>query len=82
MVEHIEGALYYERMGRNGPVMALVHPNPMDQSCWMLQMAHLSTWYRCIGIDLPGYGRAQGNSRADHERHGASVLGGYRRRDA
>ena len=58
MAPHIEGKLYYERMGRTGPVMAFVHPNPMDQSCWMFQMAHLSTWYRCIAIDIPGYGRS------------------------
>ncbi len=56
MAQHIEGPLYYERMGRKGPVMAFVHPNPMDQSCWIFQMAHLSTWYRCIAIDIPGYG--------------------------
>ena len=58
MAQHIDGPLYYERMGRKGPVMAFVHPNPMDQSCWMFQMAHLSTWYRCIAIDIPGYGRS------------------------
>ena len=58
MAAHIEGPLYYERMGRSGPVMAFVHPNPMDQSCWIFQMAHLSTWYRCIAIDIPGYGRS------------------------
>lgn len=58
MAEHIEGPLYYERMGRTGPIMAFVHPNPMDQSCWIFQMAHLSTWYRCIAIDIPGYGRS------------------------
>ena len=58
MAAHIEGPLYYERMGRSGPVMAFVHPNPMDQSCWMFQMAHMSTWYRCIAIDIPGYGRS------------------------
>ena len=58
MAAHIEGPLYYERMGRTGPVMAFVHPNPMDQSCWIFQMAHLSTWYRCIAIDIPGYGRS------------------------
>ena len=58
MAEHIEGPLYYERMGRTGPVIAFVHPNPMDQSCWIFQMAHLSTWYRCIAIDIPGYGRS------------------------
>jgi pimeloyl-ACP methyl ester carboxylesterase len=58
MAQHIHGPLYYERMGRKGPVIAFVHPNPMDQSCWIFQMAHLSTWYRCIAIDIPGYGRS------------------------
>jgi pimeloyl-ACP methyl ester carboxylesterase len=58
MAQHIDGPLYYERMGRSGPVMAFVHPNPMDQSCWIFQLAHLSTWYRCIAIDIPGYGRS------------------------
>ena len=58
MAEHIDGPLYYERMGRTGPVMAFVHPNPMDQSCWIFQMAQMSTWFRCIAIDVPGYGRS------------------------
>ncbi len=58
MASHIQGPLYYEKMGRTGPVIAFVHPNPMDQSCWIFQMAHLSTWYRCIAIDIPGYGRS------------------------
>ena len=58
MVEHIDGPLYYETMGKSGPVMAFVHPNPMDQSCWIFQMAQMSTWYRCIAIDLPGYGKS------------------------
>ena len=58
MAAHIDGSLYYERMGRTGPAIAFIHPNPMDQSCWIFQMAHLSTWYRCIAIDIPGYGRS------------------------
>ena len=58
MAAHIEGPLYYERMGRVGPVMAFVHPNPMDQSCWIFQAAHVTTWYCCIAIDIPGYGRS------------------------
>ena len=58
MAEHIHGPLYYERMGRTGPVIAFIHPNPMDNACWIFQMAHLSTWYRCIAIDIPGYGRS------------------------
>jgi pimeloyl-ACP methyl ester carboxylesterase len=58
MAEHIQGPLYYERMGRTGPVMAFVHPNPLDQSCWLYQLAHFSTWFRCVAIDIPGYGRS------------------------
>src|SRR5438876_8417491 len=58
MVEHLLGPLYYERIGRKGSSMVFVHANPMDQSSWMYQMAHLSTWYRCMAIDLPGYGRS------------------------
>ena len=58
MANRIHGPLYYERMGRSGPVIAFVHPNPMDQSCWIYQMAHLSSWYRCVAIDIPGYGRS------------------------
>jgi len=58
MASNIDGPLYYERMGRTGPVMAFVHPNPMDQSCWIFQMAQMSTWFRCIAIDVPGYGRS------------------------
>ncbi|MBI2320106.1 MAG: alpha/beta hydrolase, partial [Betaproteobacteria bacterium] len=53
MAQHILGPLYYECTGRAGPAMVFVHPNPMDQSCWMYQMAHLSTWYRCLAIDIP-----------------------------
>lgn len=58
MAPRIQGPLYYERAGRTGPPMAFLHPNPMDQSCWMFQMAHFSTWFRCVSIDLPGYGRS------------------------
>ena len=58
MAQHILGPLYYEQMGRRGPVIAFVHPNPLDHSSWLYQLAHLSTWYRCIAIDLPGYGRS------------------------
>jgi pimeloyl-ACP methyl ester carboxylesterase len=58
MAQNIDGPLYYERMGRIGPVMAFVHPNPMDQSCWIFQLAQMSTWFRCIAMDVPGYGRS------------------------
>ncbi len=50
MADHIDGSLYYETMGKSGPVMAFVHPNPMDQSRRIFQMAQMSTWYRCIAV--------------------------------
>jgi pimeloyl-ACP methyl ester carboxylesterase len=69
MASHIQGQLYYERMGRTGPVMVFIHPNPLDQSCWMYQMSHFSSWYRCVAVDVPGYGRSpradEGLSLAD-----------------
>ncbi|HTE83448.1 MAG TPA: alpha/beta hydrolase [Dehalococcoidia bacterium] len=58
MAPHINGPLNYERLGKEGPAIAFVHPNPMDRDCWIYQMSHLSTWYRCMAIDLPGYGRS------------------------
>ena len=58
MADHIAGPLYVERMGRSGPAMLFIHPNPMDSSCWLYQLAHLSTWFRCAAVDLPGYGRS------------------------
>src|SRR5438132_1178994 len=58
MALHIDGKLAWERLGKHGRPIVFVHPNPMDFSCWLYQMAHLSTWFRCIGIDLPGYGRS------------------------
>src|SRR6266700_6940177 len=33
MAEHIDGPLYYERMGRARPVMAFVHPNFRKNHC-------------------------------------------------
>ncbi len=59
MAERVNGPLYVEQMGPPElPLMVFVHPNPMDNACWIFQMAHLSTWFHCVAIDLPGYGRS------------------------
>lgn len=56
---HIEGPLSSEVLGPSGaPPMVFVHPNPMDSSGWLYQTAHFSTWFRCVAVDLPGYGRS------------------------
>lgn len=54
----IAGPLYTEQLGRNGRPIVFLHPNPADLSIWAYQMAHFSTWFKAIGIDLPGYGRS------------------------
>ena len=76
MAQNIDGPLYYERMGRSGPVMAFVHPNPMDQSCWIFQLAQMSTWFRCIAIDVPLRPLADLPQGRHHERHRRRLLGG------
>ena len=58
MAAHIDGRLHWERQGPAGPPLVLVHCNPMDLDCWLYQTAHLSTWFRTIAVDLPGYGRS------------------------
>lgn len=56
---HIEGPLHAEALGLpDAPPMIFVHPNPMDASSWLYQTAHFSTWFRCVAVDLPGYGRS------------------------
>jgi pimeloyl-ACP methyl ester carboxylesterase len=58
MASHINGPLYWEQLGKSGRPIVFVHPNPLDHSCWLYQMDHFSTWYRCISVDLPGYGKS------------------------
>jgi len=56
--EHVNGPLHKVVIGDSGPPVVFLHPNPLDWSCWLYQMTHLSTWFQTIGIDLPGYGRS------------------------
>lgn len=49
--------LHAERAGPIGaPLLLFVHPNPMDATCWTFQMAGLSSRFRTVAVDLPGYG--------------------------
>jgi pimeloyl-ACP methyl ester carboxylesterase len=58
MADHINGPLHWERLGKTGRPIAFVHFTPADHSSFVYQMDHLSTWFQCIGIDLPGFGRS------------------------
>ncbi len=49
--------IYYETSGE-GPPMVMVHANPFDHNLWMYQVAHFSTWFRVVAVDIRGYGRS------------------------
>jgi 3-oxoadipate enol-lactonase len=49
--------IWYEVKG-SGPTLVLVHANPFDHDLWLYQMAHFSTWFTVVGIDIRGYGRS------------------------
>jgi pimeloyl-ACP methyl ester carboxylesterase len=36
----------------------MVHANPFDHNLWMYQIAHFSTHFKVIAIDIRGYGRS------------------------
>lgn len=50
-------AIHYEVAG-DGPAMVLVHANPFDHCLWLYQIAHFSTWFKVIAVDIRGYGRS------------------------
>jgi pimeloyl-ACP methyl ester carboxylesterase len=46
---------YYEVSGEGYPLV-LVHANPFDRRMFLYQVAHFSTYFKVINIDLRGYG--------------------------
>jgi len=58
MAPHIAGPLYTGQAGRDGIPLLLIHSLPNDHSIFLYQIAHFSTWYRVIAVDLPGLGRS------------------------
>jgi pimeloyl-ACP methyl ester carboxylesterase len=49
--------IYYEKAGA-GPALVLLHPIPYDHSCWLYQVAHFSSRYTTLAIDLRCWGRS------------------------
>lgn len=58
MAAHIMGPLHWEQLGRSGRPIAFIHFSPADHSSFLYQMDHMSTWFRCVAVDLPGYGKS------------------------
>jgi len=49
--------IYYEVSGEGAPFV-LVHANPFDHNLWMYQIAHFSTYFKVVALDIRGYGRS------------------------
>src|SRR5437870_12806601 len=49
--------IYYEVSGEGLPFI-MIHANPFDHNLWMYQIAHFSTYFKVIAVDIPGYGRS------------------------
>ncbi len=50
--------IYYEVSGEGFPFV-MVHANPFDHNLWMYQIAHFSTFFKVIAVDIRGYGRSE-----------------------
>jgi 3-oxoadipate enol-lactonase len=49
--------IYYEVSGEGLPFV-MIHANPFDHNLWMYQIAHFSTFFKVIALDIRGYGRS------------------------
>ena len=49
--------IYYEVSGE-GPAFVFIHANPFDHRLWLYQVAQFSDYFRCITLDIRGYGRS------------------------
>ena len=50
--------VHYEVSG-DGPGLVLIHAIPFDNTLWLYQMAHFSTWFTVASVDLRGWGRTE-----------------------
>jgi 3-oxoadipate enol-lactonase len=48
--------VHYEVTG-DGPGLVLIHAIPFDNTLWLYQAAHFSTWFTVVSVDLRGWGR-------------------------
>ena len=49
--------IYYELSGEGFPFV-MIHANPFDHNLWMYQIAHFSSYFKVVAVDIRGYGRS------------------------
>src|SRR5215510_2612889 len=53
------GSKVYYQVSGEGPAFVFIHANPFDHRLWLYQVAQFSSFYRCISVDIRGYGRTE-----------------------
>jgi pimeloyl-ACP methyl ester carboxylesterase len=51
------GPRVYYTVAGEGPALVFIHANPFDHRLWLYQVAQFSSYFRCISVDIRGYGR-------------------------
>ncbi|MFQ5681783.1 MAG: alpha/beta fold hydrolase [Candidatus Binatia bacterium] len=74
--------IHYEISGEGFPLV-LVHANPFDRRLWMYQVAHFSTFFKVVNVDLRGYGYSdKPTSRTSIVEMGEDIVGVCRQEGA
>jgi pimeloyl-ACP methyl ester carboxylesterase len=61
-IQQINGsAIHYQKKG-SGPLLVLLHAFPADARMWSAQFDELSSRFRVITPDFPGFGKSPGNA--------------------
>lgn len=73
----LEDVRLHIRQNGAGPVALFVHGFPLDSTVWIDQLATLSSFRRCVAIDLRGFGRSSPVTGAalSMDRHAEDLAG-------
>ena len=55
--------IHYEKAG-SGPAFVMLHPLPYDLNCWLFQVAHFSSRFTTLAIDMRGWGQSDKPTKA------------------
>ncbi len=56
-IQRNDASIYYDTSG-TGPALLMLHALPFDHTLYRYQIAHFSTWFKVIAMDLRGFGRS------------------------
>ena len=58
MISFANGVKIYYEVSGDGFPFVMIHANPFDHNLWMYQIAHFSSYFKVVAVDIRGYGRS------------------------